>query len=236
MFRLLLMVFSLFSLLGLTDGGDKAPADDKDKGGDPPWLAGLANLIARNGGNTSVAAEILYKEKYEQRERIRELEGKVPPAGAVVLTAEQAAQWQAYQGLGAPDALTAALKERDDAKGELAKTQRERTLQQAAEVYGYNPAVLAKLPGFEQPVALKERTENGKVIRTAVVQAEGGEVPLNELVQRDYAEFLPALQPNQPKGTQGKPFPATAPSGGGGTRTAGQSYVASAYKKNKEAS
>lgn len=257
MLRLLLMFWSLFSLLAFNEsggnggaggaggngnggngggnggggGGNGGGGNDK---GDPPWLAGLQSLLARNGNNDSAVAQLLYQENHGHRQKIRELEGKVPPAGAVVLTADQAAQWQAYQQLGVPDALKTALTEADTAKANLAKHERAALLGKAAEAHGYNAAVLAKLPGFEQPVALKERSENGKTIRTAVVQAESGEVSLNEFVQQHYAEFLPALQPQQQR-AQGTRFPGQAPSNGGGTHNAGQSYLAQAYKK-KEAS
>lgn len=101
----------------------------------PEFMQALQNLIGRTGG-VDRTAELLFHENHGYRERIRALEGQVPAQGSVVLNAEQAQQWQAFQQLGDPALLRTRLTEGDQA------IEREQG-RQYAEVSGANAEVLS---------------------------------------------------------------------------------------------
>jgi hypothetical protein len=178
------------------------------QGGDV--LQGLQRLIERQGGEAGRVAELLYRENHELREKNRALSGQVPGQGAVVLQGEQAAQWTAYTALGAPDALTAALTEREAATSELASLRRAAQIRAVAEASGFKASVLGQLPGAaDLTFAVREVEADGKKVATAVVRdAAGTEHPLTAYASEHWADFLPALTASQGgTASQGTPFP-----------------------------
>jgi hypothetical protein len=72
-------------------GGNQGNQNGGNQGGNQPDLAQvLERLLARNGGSMDTVGITLLSENYGYRERIRELEGRVPADGAVVLAGEDA--------------------------------------------------------------------------------------------------------------------------------------------------
>lgn len=193
------------------DGGNSGGEGGAAQGGGDPIARGIERLLERNGNDANAALLVLYRDNYDLREANRQLKTKVPAEGAVVLSAEQAQAWTAYQQLGQPADLQTALSERDQARGDLAKLQRSAAIREAAEVAGYKASVLAGLDTQAGGLAyeVREVTDaNGAKSRVAYVKAaEGDPVPLTQFAETQWGDFLPALATTPPP-AQGTPYPA----------------------------
>jgi hypothetical protein len=177
------------------------------QGGGQDWQQSLSNLIRREGG-ADATAQLLFQENREHRQRIRELEQRVPGEGAVVLSGDQAAAWQTYQGLGAPTDVQQRLTAAEQAQQELAGLRRAEQIRGVAEAAGYRPTVLERL-AEGLTLELREEQVEGQAARVPyVVTGENQAQPLTDYAQQHWADFLPALQA-QPVGQ-----PAQAPQGG----------------------
>jgi hypothetical protein len=161
-----------------------APADDR------PNLQGL--LQKHNNDAMAVIATLL-TENYSYREARRQLEAQLPAHGAVVLSAEQATTWQTYQQLGAPDALTTQLKERETVQAELATLRQDLVLRDVAGAARYDLDVLRTLGGSLTYV-IKDEPVNGKPAKVAYVKDGDKETPLDKYAEATWAKFLPSLK------------------------------------------
>jgi hypothetical protein len=223
MFRLLLGLLGLLWLVLTTDnggggnggegGGGGAGSQNQNQnppqpqGGGQDWQQSLSNLIRREGG-ADATAQLLFQENREHRQRIRQLEQQLPGEGAVVLTGDQAAAWQAYQGLGAPTDVQQRLTAAEQAQNELAGLRRAEQIRGVAEAAGYRPTVLERLAeGLEFEV--REEQRDGQTARVPYVVARGeqGEqrTPLVEYAQAHWVDFMPALRAEQAAGQQQLP-------------------------------
>jgi hypothetical protein len=176
-------------------------------------------LIRREGG-ADATAQLLFQENREHRQRIRELEQRVPGEGAVVLSGDQAAAWQTYQGLGAPTDVQQRLTAAEQAQQELAGLRRAEQIRGVAEAAGYRPTVLERL-AEGLTLELREEQVEGQAARVpyVVTKSEQGEqrTPLADYAQQHWADFLPALsaqQQQQPPQGGGVTYPRQQ--GGGG--------------------
>lgn len=183
-------------------GGTTPPADDRQN---------LQGLLQRHNNDAMAVIATLMAENHGLRDGRRELRSQVPPPGAVVLTAEQATQWQAYQQLGAVDALTAERTQAQTAQQELATLKRGQLVRDAADVAGYKASVLARLAG-ELPMEIRDTTVDGKAVKSVIVKDGDKETPLADYAKAQWADFLPSLQASaaaqQPAGTTFVPQPA----------------------------
>lgn len=93
----------------------------------------------------------LEKDNRDQREEIRDFKEQVkqiPAEGSVVLSGDNAKKWKAYEEIGQdPEALKAAVTERDQLKVKDEQRTRDDARAAAAEAAGYDHAVLAGLEG-----------------------------------------------------------------------------------------
>lgn len=136
-----------------------------------------------------------YKERDKIRERdarIRELEAKRTPDGALVLSGDDIALWEAYKGLGKPDEVSAKLTAATEATAERDTLKRRDTIRQVADASGYKPAVLERL-GADLTYEIKDVTENGKTAKQVLVKDGDKTVPLKDYAAREWTDFLPAL-------------------------------------------
>jgi hypothetical protein len=258
MFRLLLGMLGLLWLVLTTDnsgggsggegGGGGAGSQNQNQpqpqgggtGGrdEATILEGLQNLIRRQGG-ADATAQLLYHENARHRERIRQLEQQLPGEGAVVLTGDQAAAWQTYQGLGAPNDVQQRLTAAEQAQNELAGLRRAEQIRGVAEAAGYRPTVLERLAeGLEFEV--REEQRDGQTARVPyVVSGEGQQqqaTPLADYAQQHWADFLPALraeQQQQPPQGGGVTYPRQQ-GGGGQPKGNGVAELAQTYQKVRD--
>jgi hypothetical protein len=194
---------------GGTGTGNPNPADERPN---------IQGLMQRHNNDAMGVITTLLTENYGHRDRIRQLQGQLPAQGATVLSAEQAAQWTAYQALGAPDALTTQLQGAQTSQAELARLQRERMVASAAEAAGYKASVLSQLPGADKlTFEVREADVDGKKVKHVFVKDGDKETPLADHAKNQWADFLPALQAQQTQ-TQTPPAGTTFPrqdAGGG---------------------
>jgi hypothetical protein len=177
-------------------GGNPAPADDRQN---------LQGLLARHNNDAMQVVATLLAENHSLRDERRTLRSQLPAQGATVLTAEQAQAWAAYQQLGELAQLQQRLKDAETAGGELATLRRNALLGQVEQASGYKASVLAKLPGADKlTYEVRESQMDGKAVKQVYVKDEAGkEHPLADYAKAQWADFLPALQPQQ-----GTPAPA----------------------------
>jgi hypothetical protein len=180
---------------GNAQGGQGGTQGAGNQGGNQPDLSQvLQTLAARHGGSLDAVGMTLLTENHGYRERIRQLEGRLPAEGAVVLTGEDAQRWQAYQALGAPTDVQAAIAERDTFRGELTTLQRTKAIADAAGLAGYKAKVLGSLPKADKlAFIIKDETDNGQTVQRAYVKDGDTEEPLTTYAEREWQDFLPAL-------------------------------------------
>jgi hypothetical protein len=193
---------------GDAGGGSPAPAPAPDP------LASFQNLLARSSSAEQLANR-LFEENHSHRTRIRELEAKVPAQGAMVLTAEQAAQWQSYQQLGAPDQVQTTIQK-------AKKLERDLELRDVASAAGYSVDVLRTLAA-DLAFEVRDEQKDGKPAKAVYVKVDGKDIPAETYAAEQWAAFLPALKPaavgqpgapaigpTNPLGNRGAPPPAPA--------------------------
>ena len=193
-----------------------APDDGDDpQGGDSPKRPRPSDLAAQYHNDAMRVSERLAEvldDNYKLRDKNRvlvadlaTLKGKVPADGVRVLSNDEAAQWEAYTALGAPDALKQQLDGAADAQTQLDALKRGELLRTAGEAAGYKPAVLAKLPSLTgKDLIVKDVEIDGKKTKQAFVADGGKEHALTAYITEHDPEFLPALttEAAKPAGTQ----------------------------------
>jgi hypothetical protein len=179
----------------------------------PDPAAGVQALIARHNNDLMRVIDHLYGDNFSLREKnrtlkdqVKDLEGKVPGQGSVVLGSDDAKALEAYKALGDLETLKTALGERDKFKGELGVLQREGVLRDVAEAAGFKLPVLKTLAGDDLSFEIKEVEKDGKKARTAFVKNGDGEKDIAEYAKEKWADFLPSLQA-QPPAPAGTPYP-----------------------------
>lgn len=191
------------------DGGNNPAGGTGGQGGtgENPERQNLQGLLARHNNDAMAVVATLLSENHSLRDERRSLRGQLPGQGAVVLTPEQATQWQAYQQLGAVESLQTSLTERETFSGQLATLQREKLLGDVESVSGYRASVLSKLPGADKlGFEIRESTVDGKAVKSVVVKDGDKETPLADYAKSTWADFLPALQSSQVQQPAGTTF------------------------------
>lgn len=191
---------------------DDAPAPDaNDNPTSPGGRLHPERLKAEHGSAEAALSVLAMKlnaveaDNARYRQQIRDLQGQVPAEGAVVLTGDDVANWQAYRALGAPDEIRQ-QREQFDA------LQRRQLLGDAAQAAGYKASVLETLAG-SLALELRDVQVDGKPVRTPfVVPDDGDAVALTDYAQQHWSDFLPSLALQETEG-QGRPFPAQTPMG-----------------------
>lgn len=198
-----------------------APDDGAPQGGgeSPAPRTKTADLVTQYNGDVSRMADKLaevlddnYKLRTKNNDLKRDnddLKTKVAPDGALILTADEASQYQSLKALNLkPDEITKRLTDADAAVSERDTLKRRDTIRQVADVSGYKSAVLERL-GADLVYEIKDATEtvNGKQVQTKQVLVKDGEknVPLKDYAAREWQDFLPALGGTEPGIVQGTP-------------------------------
>ena len=163
------------------------------------------DVLDRYGRDALKLAERLsdaLNDNYSLREKNRALradksalEKTQAPEGSIVLTKEQAAQWEAYTALGEPQALKSTLEQATTATEEAARLRRTETIRAAAEAHGYKAAALGKLPSLhEKAIELRDVQEDGKTVKRAFVDG----TPIQDYIQANDPELMGALKDTTP--------------------------------------
>jgi hypothetical protein len=182
-------------------------ADDNDdpQGGTSPKKPRPSDLAAQFHNDAMRLSERLAEvldDNFQLREKNRKLttdltdaRAKAPAADSVVLTKEQAAQWEAFQALNlAPADIKTQLEAATTSAQELATLKRSEAIRAAAEAQGYKAGTLGKLPSLAgKDLVVKDVEIEGKKVKQAFVQIDGKDEPLAAYVEANDPEFLPAL-------------------------------------------
>lgn len=213
-FRLRARAFALAPILATTASmlaglprpyGDGDDDDDDQKGG-----SNLATLIQR-AGNAENAANELWRDNYQLRAQRRDLRAEVkalkekqPAEGTVVLTKEQAAEWEAYQKLGKPADIEKSITEGKTAQEAVAKQARVDAVAKAAKDVGFNPEVLTQLTEMHKLTLSSQTVKvNDKDQVVHYVTPEGGQpTELKQYATANWPSFMPSLQVQQNQGQQ----------------------------------
>lgn len=194
----------------------------------PAWAVNFEKRLQQAGDATRLA-ETLYRDNYAQREEIRALKEKQPVAGAVVLSADDAAQLEAYRALGTPDALKTLATERQTFASEAATLKHDANLRRAAAAHGYKANVLKQIVG-SLPIEMVDA--KGDTPEQAYVTPEGGQrVLLTDYMAEQYADFLPSLQAEgaQPPEQRRTAYPAQGNGKAPGATRPVDTYIKSQY-------
>jgi hypothetical protein len=132
------------------------------------------------------------EQKRDLTDRVKALEGKQIPEGAVVLTGDEAQAYDAYKGLGTPADLTKRLGDADAATTRLAELEREGKLREVADAAGYKLSVLKQIGG-DREYELRDVTADGQTTKVAFVKDGDTAKPLAEFATTAWADFLPSL-------------------------------------------
>lgn len=165
---------------------------DGDAKGRPDLTEQARNLAQKHGDASAAIVHLLHEAK-GYRDELRDLKGKVPGAGAVVLTADEAAAWAAYRNLGKPEDVKKAVRERDEFAQEVATSRREKEMVPIAEITGYKvPLLMALADRDKVAFVVKEEKRGGEAEKVVHVKGEGDETtPFHE-----YAEAKWGLKPD----------------------------------------
>lgn len=195
-----------------------APDDGDDpQGGDSPKRPRPSDLAAQYHNDAMRVSERLAEvldDNFKLREKNRALtadlataKAKTPADGARVLSKDEAAQWEVYTALGAPDALKQQLATAEGAQAELTTLKRGELLRTAGEAAGYKSAVLAKLPSLAgKDLVVKDVEIDGKTAKQAFVAVDGKEHALAAYITEHDPEFLPWLTAEAAAKPSGTPF------------------------------
>lgn len=229
---------------GDNPSGTSSPEDDPEE---PRERTRPTDILDRHGRDALRLAEKLADAQNdtfslrEKNRRLREetaaLRGRVPADGSVVLSAEDAAAWKAYQELGKAEDLKKRLTDSEGATTELTKLRRDAVIRDVADVAKFRASVLAdRAQGLD--LAVREVEENGKKVKRAVVVTDGKDTPLDAYAKEHWADYLPALQLGEQRagGTHtpsGTPFPRQHGAGDAPTDNPARAYLQKAYKRPK---
>lgn len=199
-------------------GGGKAAADEATKV--------YKDLLAKHSNDAGTVAVLLANQTYELREKNRELRGKVPPDGAVVITGDEAAAWVAYLKLGKPADLAAAIAERNQFKADLDANRKAELVRDAAEIAGFKATVLTTLVKAEG-CELTIGKPDAKGARSVTVKDGDKDVPLADYAESQWKDHLPALRADtaRPPGTPGRDMPPAIPGRGDAVEDRARSEV-----------
>lgn len=169
-----------------------------------PTVEQAEKLIDKHG-SPAAAMMVVLTDAYNARERARQAEARIPGAGCVVLTKEQAAQWSEYQAIGPPDTCRKFKRDAEEFGGKLKQIEKEQGLDSIAEAAGIPEAtrkVFRKvaLPDAEHIVKEVAGDKEGEKVKRVFVKVKDGEAEKEIAFDDAYADFLPALRPAQ--GTQ----------------------------------
>jgi hypothetical protein len=179
------------------EGGDTTPSVPDPDPAKAPTADQARKLIDKYGGG-EFAVMRLMEEKFQARERIRELEGKLPPAGSLVLSADEAKDWTDYRGLGSVSDIRKVKKDAETASAEVARRTREDHLSSVADamkIPAENRKAFLKLAVDGEHVIKDEQDDKKQPVKRVYVKVKDGETEKEMPADEAYAEYLPLLRP-----------------------------------------
>lgn len=176
--------------------------DPADKGGNDPTQAFNSRLTKMNGDAMALATQ-LFDENFRLREQKRtlvteadELKKKLPADGSVVLSADKAKDYEAYQSLGKADELKTRLDAHTTLETEVASLKKKEVLRSVAELHGFKVSVLEDRDTAAGGLEYVKKQDAQK--REVYYVKEGDkETPVNEFAETNWADYMPSLKAEQ---------------------------------------
>lgn len=183
-----------------------------------PDVTAAEKLIAKHD-SAAAAVLALMGENYRARDDKRQAEAKVPPAGSVVLTADEAKAWDAYRTLGKPEDVRKIKAEHGEYATKLTGLEREsevRGFMEAANMDAKQAPQFMRLLGDAAPVrTVAKDPKTGKDVETLAAKVGDAEpVPLADLIgAKQLAALYPdaKVDPSIPPRRQAAPLPPVIP-------------------------
>jgi hypothetical protein len=179
-------------------GAPKDPMPQELSDSDYRNYVRLSDLSGKYGGAEGLEKKIekLEKDNVEYRQTIKDLEPKVPAAGAVVLTGDDAAKWEKAKALDL-DKLAKDAGEAETLRGDIAKRDKAEKRRAAAEAEGVNEKALSLVAGAdaleyetgEEP----DPTDASKKVPAGYVLVDGKKVRLSQHVKDAWPGLADAL-------------------------------------------
>lgn len=203
-------------------------ADEPNEPNKPNPAEHFQNLLAKNNNDALKLASQLFDENFTYRTTIRELTGKQPAEGAMVLQPDDAKEYKAFQQFKTEHKLDLKqIKEKIEKLPELEKANKSlsntETIFKLSEI-GLEGAKLKRNVLKEQvfdkyPEAVwsfkVEKDKDGKEAEVAYLSLDGKESSFTDFAKEKLADYLPSLkvspeaQPYKP-GNAGDPPPFRA--------------------------
>lgn len=176
--------------------------------GDAPTEQGRSDarkLLNRHRGRAEEALAAVVDENKELRVERRDLRAKLADfqkPGSVVLSAEDAKEYEAFKGLGKKAAdVKKDLEGIPELRAKLDTHDRRTAADEAAPLAGYNPAALRELITDKKlTLSFRDEQKDGKTVRVPLVKPDSDDkaqpVPLVDYAKQHLAAYLPALTAN----------------------------------------
>lgn len=199
---------------------------DKGEGKPNDLIQKARSLLDKHGDDAAALIAQLMGENYDLRVERRDLKEKLPKEGAVVLSAEDVAKWEALKGYDPAD-VKKKLGERDAFEGDLKKASRQQILTDAAALNKMNPLVLQQLAGDSLVVEITGESDK----KSAVVKDDKGvPTPLADYAKAHWGAFAASLGAD-PATSTGAPW---VPQPSGGSQGQPTNLVDDMIKRNQE--
>lgn len=187
-----------------------------------PKNDGFEALAAKHSNDGVGLARNLWDQLQAANAKVTELNSKVAPEGAVVLTGDQVKAWNRYTGLGKPEEIETKLTEGTAAIEKVVKFEREKHIGEVAKLVGFDADVLGTL-AKDLEFEIADETVKGKTVKIAKVKDGDKLTPLADYAATAWPKFLPSLKagatqtalklgtpPNRPISGQGNQPVATS--------------------------
>lgn len=201
------------------EGGDATPSVPETPEAKAPTAEQAQKLIHKYGSDVNAVMQLM-QENFKHRSKVDELEAQLPAPGSLVLTADQAREWEGYRSVGT---VSDVRKYRTDSETFAQKTLREEQdarLIAAADAAGIPEShrkIFLKLADRDAEYIVKEeKGKDGEVSRKVFVKKGDAEQPFEE----HHRDELPALAPEAREASKERPrgTPIRPSSGGSAER------------------
>lgn len=160
-------------------------------------------VLNRHRGRAEEALAAVIDENKELRTERRELRDKVKKyetPGSVVLSADDAKEYEALKALGKAADVKKSLEKVASLETKVAEHDRRKVADEAAPLAGYNAEALRELITDKRlEISFRDEVKDGKTVRVPLVKPTGAEhektapVPLVDYAKQSLAAYLPAL-------------------------------------------
>lgn len=234
-------IYTLTALLALTaprmDGTepDPKPTDERQLTA-KEWAE-----LERSKAEKKSAADLV-DELVRVKEDNFKLRRKQAPEGGLVLDAEQAKRWAAWEQLGKPEDVSASLEQGKKDRALIAAQEKKQQLATVAEAAGWDADAFADLDSLAGGLewSVKEvKGQDGNSVKSVTVKVDGKDVDATEFAEARWKKFLPVLvkaEAAETKTTETtvEPQVVRVPVGGAGGGKSAVYSVAEAEKRKAE--